>query len=84
VSDSAFFSDRTGQAVPRVGEEVTANAWRGLVALIEGRVGDGSLARDFPMRDCDDGAGYVTGTDEVMFLDALSLDPWRPVWLSAR
>lgn len=71
MSESAFFSDRTGQPVPRVGEEITANAWRGLVALIEGRIGDGSLARDFPMRDCEDGASYVTGTDEGMFIDSL-------------
>jgi hypothetical protein len=71
VSDSAFFSDRTGQPVPRISEEINANAWRGLVALIEGRIGDGSLARDFPMRDCEDGVGYVTGTDEEMFIDSL-------------
>jgi hypothetical protein len=71
VSDSTFFSDRTGQPVPRIGEEVTENAWRGLVALIEGRIGDGSLARDFPMRDCEDGAGFITGTDGVMFIDSL-------------
>jgi hypothetical protein len=71
VSDSAFFSDRTGEPVPRVGEEITANAWRGLVALIQGRIGDGSLARDFPMRDCADGASYVTGTDEEIFIDSL-------------
>lgn len=71
MSDSAFFSDRTGQPVPRVGEEITADAWRGLVALIEARISDGSLARDFPMRDCEDGAGYVSGTDDVMFSDSL-------------
>lgn len=71
MSDSAFFSDRTGQPVPRVSEEITANVWRGLVALIEARIDDGSLARDFPMHDCEDGAGYVTGTDEVRFSDSL-------------
>ena len=71
MSDSTFFSDRTGQPVPRVSEQVAAKAWRGLVALIEGLIGDGSLARDFPMRDCPDGASYVTGTDEEMFIDSL-------------
>jgi hypothetical protein len=71
VSDSVFFSDRTGQPVPRVGEEITANAWRGLVALIEGRISDGALARDFPMHECEDGAGYITGTDDEMFFDSL-------------
>jgi hypothetical protein len=71
VSDSVFFSDRTGQPVPRVSEEITANVWRGLVALIEARISDGSLARAFPMHDCEDEGGYVTGTDEVMFIDSL-------------
>lgn len=70
MSDSVFFSDRTGQSVPRVSEEITADVWRGLVALIEARIGDGSLARAFPMHDCEDGVGYVTGTDEVMFIDS--------------
>ena len=71
VSDSTFFSDRAGQPVPRVSEEITTNVWRGLVALIESRLGDGSLARDFAMRDCEDGESYITGTDEDRFLDSL-------------
>jgi hypothetical protein len=71
MSDSAFFSDRTSQPTSRVGEEITAHAWRGLVALIRGHISDGSLARDFPIRDCEDGESHVTGTDETMFLDSL-------------
>jgi hypothetical protein len=72
VSDSAFYTDRTGQRVPRDSEEITAYVWGGLVALIQRCIGDGSMARDFPIYHYEDGAGYVTGTDEVMFLDSLN------------
>jgi len=71
VSDSAFFSDRTGQPVPRVSEEITFDVWRGLVALIMELMSDGSLARDFPARECEDDANLITGTDELMFDDSL-------------
>ena len=70
VSDAAFYSDRTGQPVARVGEEITENAWRGLVALISSRLGDGYLAHAFPIRDCVD-TGYVCGTDDRLFMDSL-------------
>jgi hypothetical protein len=71
VSDSTFYSDRTGQAVPRVSEDVSPNAWQGLTALIQARVRDGSLARAFPLQDCVDAPARITGTDEAMFLDSL-------------
>lgn len=71
MSDSTFYSDRVGHAKPRVNEEVTANAWPGLVALIEARIRDGSLACAFPRRDCTDRHDAITGTDEDMFLDSL-------------
>jgi hypothetical protein len=71
VSDSTFYSDRIGRAAPRVSENVSPNAWRGLTALIRTRVRDGSLARAFPQNDCVDGPGLITGTDEEVFLDSL-------------
>jgi hypothetical protein len=49
-----FHSDRVGRARPRVHEEVSANAWPGLVALIQARIRDGSLAHAFPRRACPD------------------------------
>jgi len=70
VSNSAFYSDRLGQTVPRVNEEISPSTWRGLATLIRARVLDGSLARAFPQHDCRDGS-YITGTDEAMFLDSL-------------
>jgi hypothetical protein len=70
VSDSTFYSDRTAAPVPRVGEEITANAWRGLVVLVQALIADGSLARDFPSLACEDG-DFVTGTEEVNFLHSL-------------
>lgn len=71
MSDSPFYSDRTGRARPRVKEEVSASAWPGLVALIRARIRDGSLARAFPRCDCPDGQDRITGTDGDMFMDSL-------------
>ncbi|MGV9270271.1 hypothetical protein ACWDRR_37155 [Kitasatospora sp. NPDC003701] len=71
MTDSAFYSDRAGYSVPRVHEEISAPVWRGLAALIQRRVKDGSLARAFPRYDCSDGDSYITGTDEQGFLDTL-------------
>ncbi|UUV32338.1 hypothetical protein NQK81_02470 [Amycolatopsis roodepoortensis] len=44
--------------------------WKGLIVLIRRLLGDGSLARDFPGRNCPDGDA-ITGTDEVAFFDSL-------------
>lgn len=71
MSNNTFYSDRAGRARPRINEEVPANVWPGLVALVQSRIRDGSLARAFPRRDCVDGQGFVTGTDEDLFLDSL-------------
>jgi hypothetical protein len=71
MSELAFFSDRTGQPVPRVGEEVTADAWRGLVALIERALSNGWLACDFPLRACHDDSSLISGTDDGAFIDSL-------------
>jgi hypothetical protein len=70
VSESPFYSDRTGAPVPRVRQEISVTAWKGLVALLRRRIDDGSLARAFPLRECPDGQA-VTGTDEQLFLDSL-------------
>jgi hypothetical protein len=71
MSGSTFYSDRVGRARPRINEEVPANAWPGLVALIQARIRDGSLARAFPRHACPDVRDAITGTDEDMFLDSL-------------
>jgi hypothetical protein len=71
MSDSTFYSDRIGRGVPRVSEEVSPNAWKGVVALIHARIRDGSLARDFAQNNCRDEPAVITGTDDAMLLDSL-------------
>ncbi|MFG2004807.1 hypothetical protein ACGFNU_37230 [Spirillospora sp. NPDC048911] len=71
-TDSTFYSDRAGKAIPRTIEEVSGDAWRGLVALIRRHLSNGSLARAFPEQHCPDEGGAITGTDEEMFLDSLA------------
>lgn len=45
--------------------------WQGLVALIQRRIADGSLAREFPAQDCDDAPTAITGTDWTAFHQTL-------------
>lgn len=70
MSESAFYSDRTGSPVARESEEISDSAWKGLVSLLRGWIDDGSLAHFFPLRECPDGQA-ITGTDEQRFLDSL-------------
>lgn len=64
---SAFYSDRTSGQRPRTGEEVTPEAWRGVLAIIKRRLGDGTLAKSFPIQDCIDGPFLITGTNTSDF-----------------
>jgi hypothetical protein len=70
MPERSFYSDRVADAAPRIREEVTPSAWRGLVALIRRRVADGSLAHEFPKQGCEDGS-WITETDEAAFYDML-------------
>lgn len=67
-----FYSDRTRGHQPRIMEEITQSVWRGLVSLVERRVDDGSMAREFPDRTCPDGSSIPIGTDEDAFYMTLS------------
>lgn len=80
---TSFYSDRTTGPVPRVREEVTPVVWVGLVNLILRRIQDGSLAREFPKRSCQDYPEAITGTDNEQFETAL--DTLMPLlqWESA-
>ncbi|MFB9727200.1 hypothetical protein [Haloechinothrix salitolerans] len=71
MTESPFYSDRIGQYVPRVSEEISANTWKGLAMLFLRRIDDGSLARDYPRHDCVDSNGVITGTDRARFLNDL-------------
>lgn len=64
---SGYFSDRNGDPGPRTQENVTPQAWAGLLSLVQARIADGSLGLGFPEL-CQDG-GAVTGTDERSLWD---------------
>jgi len=64
-----YFSDRESGPRPRVEEEITENAWGGIVVAINSRIDDGSFGYRYPLL-CPDGAGTY-GTDRVMFFRAL-------------
>lgn len=64
---SAFYSDRTSGQRPCTGEEVTPEAWRGVLAIIKRRLRDGTLAKSFPIQDCIDGPFLITGTNTSDF-----------------
>jgi hypothetical protein len=54
----AYFSDREKGPAPRTIEEITPEAWRGIWALISGRLSNGSFGNAFPDQ-CPDGYGIV-------------------------
>lgn len=66
MADDTYYSDRTDGPVARVREDVPAEVWRGLVALIQRRVDSGWLAREFPGQGCPDGSA-ITGTNRNAF-----------------
>ncbi len=74
TTKDTFYSDRAGQARPRISEDISGDVWTGLITLIRQRVNDGSLARSFPRYGCPDDPtdrSIIIGTDEEMFLNAL-------------
>jgi hypothetical protein len=71
MSSTNFYTDRTQGPRSRVREDIPAEVWRGLVGLVRRRIADGSLAREFPARDCDDSPDAITSTDERAFETAL-------------
>lgn len=71
MTQSSYYSDRHGPAVPRVHENITPQVWGGIVVAVQQRLTDGSLARAFPDRSCSDYATIITGADENGFSSAL-------------
>lgn len=71
MTESTYFSDRHGPAVPRVHENITAPVWAGIVTAVRQRLTDGSLARAFPEQLCPDSGAAITGADENGFSDSL-------------
>lgn len=62
----AFFSDREGEVRPRTHNEITDDAWRGIVALVNRRFDDGSLAREFP-EYCDENPSIISASRKDIF-----------------
>jgi len=67
-----YFSDKETGGRPRTEEEIGEETWRGLRALVESRIADGSFGAEIPEM-CPDG-GAVIGTNERMFLDRLNAE----------
>lgn len=69
-----YFSERETGEIPLTVTEIPPTAWRGIVALIQGRVTDGSFGATFP-ENCSDPEGVrPIGTDESRFWDAMRGD----------
>lgn len=64
-----YFSDRECGETPPTLTELTPVAWRGIAALIQGRLNDHSFGSQFPEM-CRDGAGPC-GTDYGLFWDTI-------------
>lgn len=77
-----FFSDRERGPRPRTKSAISAAAWGGILAAINSRVADGSLAKRYALL-CSD-SPIPCGTDEQTFLQALASEvpefqlPLRP------
>jgi hypothetical protein len=78
VTEHVFYSDRVGGPQPAVNDSLPVATARGLLSLIQTKIGANWLAGDFPER-CPDGAG-VSDTDVLALaanLQALVPDaPW--------
>ena len=67
-----YFSEREEGEISRENEEIGDNAWGGIQALIQARIGDGSFGTSYPTI-CPDGGG-ITGTNEGAFEQAMRAD----------
>jgi hypothetical protein len=66
-----YFGEREAGIPPRMHEEITLAAWRGLVAVVTGTLTDGWFGSAFPERGCSDRPHAVTGSDWRQFYWAL-------------
>lgn len=62
---ATYISDRELGPAPRTKEEITANVWGGIVALVESRIADGSFGIRFP-DTCPD-SNVCCGTNALAF-----------------
>jgi hypothetical protein len=69
MSDT-YFSDREFGERPRDVQEITPDAWQGIVGAINSRVDAGAFGLDFPQR-CEDGPALIIGNDETTLAQAI-------------
>ena len=67
-----YFSERESGEVPREAEEISSNAWKGILAKIRARAADGSFGAGYPAI-CPEGT-YIVGTDEASLSDGIRAD----------
>jgi len=68
----SYFSDRERGEAPQTMTELTPIVWRGITALIQGRLDDGSFGARYP-ETCPDGGG-ACGANEKLFWEALQAE----------
>ncbi|MGH3717537.1 MAG: hypothetical protein ACRDRI_01615 [Pseudonocardiaceae bacterium] len=61
MTDRSFYTDRTKGPTPRLSEHIPEAAWLAIAALVESRIDDNWLAKEFPDL-CIDGNG-ISGTN---------------------
>lgn len=67
-----YFSDREFGARPRIKEEISRNAWGGIIALIKSYIADSSFGYRYPLL-CQEGKG-IYGCDENSFSLAIEAE----------
>jgi len=67
-----YFSDRECGETPQTSMKLTAVAWRGIAALIQVRLANGSFGAQYP-KMCEEGS-VPYGTDESLFWDAMKAE----------
>jgi hypothetical protein len=77
-----FFSEREGEVRPRTYEEITDGAWRGIVALVNRRFEDGSLASEFP-EYCEENPSIISASRNDIYNLLTSLVPELGGWPNA-
>ena len=81
---SDYLSDRENGPSPRVCEEVSDEAWRGLWALIDSLIDNGSFGIDYPLRCPDIEKAATVGTDRSNFLSGARAEvPTLPEYLGS-
>jgi len=72
ASRMTYFSERELGARPRTREEITEQAWKGIVSAIQTRIEDGSFGFSFPDTCNDEGRNTIIGTNARLMGSAIT------------